>query len=91
MLCLAQCLAGLGRMAIRIFRGPVRQSASAPINPERRRFLQAGVGVLAAAPFMLSGYGAASLVKTSRSGNSLFLSAGLSELSRSQISIAVFT
>jgi predicted MPP superfamily phosphohydrolase len=57
-LCLAQCLTGLGRMAIRIFRSPAERSASAPINPERRRFLQAGVGAIAAAPFMLSGYGA---------------------------------
>ena len=59
MLCLTQCLAGLGRMVIRIFRGPVKESASAPINAGRRHFLQAGVGVIAAAPFMLSGYGAA--------------------------------
>lgn len=58
-LCIAQCLAGLGRMAVRIFRSLVRESASAPINAERRRFLQAGVGALATAPFILSGYGAA--------------------------------
>ena len=59
MLCLTQCLTGLGRMVIRIFRGPVKELASAPINAGRRHFLQAGVGVIAAAPFMLSGYGAA--------------------------------
>ncbi len=59
MLCLTQCLAGLGRKAIRIFRGPAGKYASAPVNPGRRHFLQAGVGVLAAAPFMLCGYGAA--------------------------------
>jgi len=32
---------------------------SAPVDPARRRLLQAGVGSLAAAPVMLSGYGAA--------------------------------
>jgi hypothetical protein len=62
-LCLTQCFAMLGRLAIRIFRGPVRQSAPAPANLGRRRFLQVGVGGLAAAPFILSGYGAAYAAK----------------------------
>ena len=59
LLFLTECLTGLGRMVIRIFRGPVRESVFAHINTGRRRFLQAGVGVIAAAPFMLSGYGVA--------------------------------
>jgi len=57
---LAELAGRLGRMAVRLARGPVTQHASDPVNPGRRRFLQAGVGGLAAAPMVLSGYGAAS-------------------------------
>lgn len=64
LLFVAQCFAGLGRMAVRVFRGNIRQSASIPADPGRRRFLRVGVGGLAAAPFILSGYGAAYAGKT---------------------------
>jgi uncharacterized protein len=59
LLLITQVLGGLGKLAVRIFR---RLSGSATIelaNPGRRLFLKAGVGSLAAAPFLLSGYGAA--------------------------------
>ncbi len=56
-LCLAQCLAVLGRIIVRMSR-PVAQKASVPVNMGRRRLLQAGVGGLAAVPFILTGYGA---------------------------------
>ena len=57
-------LAGrLGRMGVRLSRAPVSLTASAPGNPGRRRFLQAWVGGLAAAPMVLSGYGAAYAAK----------------------------
>lgn len=58
-------LAGrLGRMAGRLFRGQAVQAAPAPVDPGRRRFLRAGAGGLAAAPLVLSGYGAAYAAKT---------------------------
>ena len=56
---LAQLLGGLGRLVVRCSRGLDRQKAAAPVNLQRRRFLAAGVTGLAAAPFLLSGYGAA--------------------------------
>lgn len=56
---LAQLLGGLWRMAGRFCRGPVSQRSSIPVNLHRRRFLQAGVSGLVAAPLILSGYGAA--------------------------------
>ena len=54
-----QCITVLSRIVARIYRGAIGRPASAPTNPERRRFLQAGVGGLAAAPFIMFGYGAA--------------------------------
>jgi predicted MPP superfamily phosphohydrolase len=48
----------LTRVAGRLWR-MVGRTAHAPVNPDRRRFLQSGVGGLAAVPILLSGYGAA--------------------------------
>ncbi|MGA2939775.1 MAG: metallophosphoesterase [Syntrophobacteraceae bacterium] len=48
---------GLGRVFFRIFRSAGRKELS-PMNPARRHFLQVGLGGLAAAPFVLCGYGA---------------------------------
>jgi hypothetical protein len=59
-----QLVGRLGRQAISLYRSPVSQVPSAPVNPGRRRFLQAGVGSLAAAPMVLSGYGAAYAAKS---------------------------
>jgi hypothetical protein len=50
---------GLTHLTVRLSRGHAAQKASVPANPSRRRFLQAGVGSAAAAPLLLSGYGAA--------------------------------
>jgi predicted MPP superfamily phosphohydrolase len=49
----------LGRIVVRLSGGQVSQTDSDPVNLGRRRFLQAGVGGLAAAPMVISGYGAA--------------------------------
>jgi predicted MPP superfamily phosphohydrolase len=46
-------------MAVLIFRRLAGPGSTAPENPGRRLFLKAGVGGLAASPFLLSGYGAA--------------------------------
>jgi len=48
-----------GRKTARIRRELTGQSADPGVDNGRRRFLQAGAGALAAAPFFLSGYGAA--------------------------------
>jgi hypothetical protein len=59
LLLLTQVVGGLVRTAVQFYRfisGPAR--AERP-NPGRRLFLKAGVGGLAAAPFLLSGYGSA--------------------------------
>jgi predicted MPP superfamily phosphohydrolase len=55
---LAQVAGGLGRLAARLRRAMVGQLPPVPVDLARRRFLQAGVGGLAAAPLILSGYGA---------------------------------
>lgn len=52
------------RMIVQLRRGRRGQGASTPADPGRRRFLQAGVGGLAAAPLILSGYGAAYVGRT---------------------------
>ena len=49
----------VGRRTARIRHELTGQSVAFGVNAGRRRFLQAGVGALAAAPFVLSGYGAA--------------------------------
>jgi len=64
LLFLTRVIGRLGRMVVRLSRGHVSQPASDPVNLGRRRFLQAGVGGLAAAPMMLSGYGAAYAAKS---------------------------
>ncbi|MGO8761853.1 MAG: metallophosphoesterase [Desulfobaccales bacterium] len=56
---LAQFLGGVGRVVARCRGGLDRQKAAMPVNLERRRFLQAGISGIAAAPLILSGYGAA--------------------------------
>jgi hypothetical protein len=59
LLFIMQVAGGLGRMVVRLFSGLAGRATPAPVNPGRRRFLRAGVGGFAAAPFLLSGYGAA--------------------------------
>jgi predicted MPP superfamily phosphohydrolase len=54
----------LGRAIVRLWRGRASGVSADPANPGRRRFLQAGVGGIAAAPILLSGYGAAYAAKT---------------------------
>ncbi len=56
---LTQLLRRLGRVIIQGGPGLDHPKAANPMNLQRRRFLQAGVSGLAAAPFILSGYGAA--------------------------------
>jgi predicted MPP superfamily phosphohydrolase len=56
---LAQLLEGVGKVVVRCGRGLFSRKSANPVNLERRRFLQAGVSGLAAAPLLLSGYGAA--------------------------------
>ncbi len=56
---LAQFLGGLRRLVRRYGGGLDRQTTAISVNLQRRRFLQAGVSGLAAAPLILSGYGAA--------------------------------
>lgn len=58
-LCLTRIISRPWRMAFRSNRSPAAHTASVPLDPRRRRFLKVGVGGLAAAPFVLSGYGAA--------------------------------
>jgi uncharacterized protein len=58
LLILVQLLAGLGRGAVRLSRGPATREDATAVNPARRRFLKAGVGGLIAGPLVLSGYGA---------------------------------
>jgi predicted MPP superfamily phosphohydrolase len=56
---LTQIANGLRRMGARLYPGLADKNNPGPIDPGRRRFLQAGVGGLAATPFILCGYGAA--------------------------------
>ncbi len=58
-LLLAQAAGALGRMLVRLCRSRNDPATATPADPGRRRFLQAGVGGLAAAPLILAGYGAA--------------------------------
>jgi len=64
LLFLTRVIGRLGRTVVRLSRGPVSRTAGDPVNLGRRRFLQAGVGSLAAAPMVLSGYGAAYAAKS---------------------------
>lgn len=63
LLLLAQLVGAISRTAVRICRRLSRPAAVAPAKPGRRLFLKAGAGGLAAAPFLLSGYGAACAVR----------------------------
>ncbi|OGB99002.1 MAG: hypothetical protein A3G35_17880 [candidate division NC10 bacterium RIFCSPLOWO2_12_FULL_66_18] len=56
---LARAAGDLGRRLGWTRRGLVAEPAPVPVDPGRRRFLRAGVGGLATAPLVLSGYGAA--------------------------------
>jgi hypothetical protein len=56
---LAQLLGWMVRIVVRCGRGLDSQKPAIPVNLQRRRFLQAGITGLAAAPLILSGYGAA--------------------------------
>ncbi|MBI4735098.1 MAG: metallophosphoesterase [candidate division NC10 bacterium] len=56
---LARTVGGLGRKIAQACRDLAGQTAPVPVDPGRRRFLRAGVGGLATAPLLLSGYGAA--------------------------------
>jgi uncharacterized protein len=58
LVCGSQVVGGLARMVTQLFSVEAVQDPSPPENPDRRRFLQAGVAGLATAPFVLSGYGA---------------------------------
>jgi predicted MPP superfamily phosphohydrolase len=59
LLLIAQILGRAGRMTIRIGRRLTSNNPVDEMNPGRRQFLKAGAGGIAAAPFLLSGYGAA--------------------------------
>jgi len=58
-LLVARAAAALGRATVGLFGRSVRPGAPDGVDLGRRRFLKAGVGGLAAAPVLLSGYGAA--------------------------------
>jgi uncharacterized protein len=51
------------RIVVWTYRSLAGGTTARPVNLNRRRFLQAGVGGVAAAPFLLSGYGAAYTVR----------------------------
>jgi uncharacterized protein len=55
----AQIVGGIWKIVSAIVRRLTGSQTDAPANPDRRLFLKAGVGGLAATPFLISGYGAA--------------------------------
>jgi len=59
LLLITQVIGGISRLAVRIYRRLAGPTMIGPSSPGRRLFLKAGLGGLAAAPFLLSGYGAA--------------------------------
>jgi len=59
LLLLAQIAGFSRRTVVRLYQGPKARHAPSLVNPSRRHFLRAGVGGLAAAPMVFSGYGAA--------------------------------
>jgi len=65
LLFLVRAAGGLGRALAGLWRSLSGEGAPAPVDLGRRRFLRAGVGSLAAAPLVLSGYGAAYASKAS--------------------------
>ena len=58
LLSVTQIAGGLVRLFVQSSPEPARQHSAPPGNPDRRRFLRAGVAGLATAPFVFSGYGA---------------------------------
>ncbi len=56
---LTQFLGAAGRIVVRGCHRLAHRRSTPPVNLERRQFIQAGVGGLAVAPLVLSGYGAA--------------------------------
>lgn len=63
LLLVARVFGAFGRVIVRLFRERGSAVPADPVNPDRRRFLRAGVGGLAAGPVLLSGYGAAYAAK----------------------------
>lgn len=63
LLFLMQILGWLFRIGGWVYRSVRGRTTPGPVSLGRRRFLQAGVGGVAAAPFLLTGYGAAFAVK----------------------------
>ena len=59
LLFLTRAARDLGRRVVRACRGLRGEAAPVPVDVGRRRFLRVGVGGLATAPLLLSGYGAA--------------------------------
>ncbi|NPV04547.1 MAG: metallophosphoesterase [Syntrophaceae bacterium] len=59
LLAFSQAAWGLGQAVARRFKSDAPGPRQAPADPGRRLFLQAGAGAVAAAPLILSGYGAA--------------------------------
>jgi predicted MPP superfamily phosphohydrolase len=59
LLLLMRIAGGLGRLGVWLTRSQTNRVDPSPVNLGRRRFLQAGVGSVAAAPVLFSGYGAA--------------------------------
>ena len=59
LLLLMRIAGGLGRLGVWLTWSRAKRAAPSPVNLGRRRFLQAGVGGIAAAPVLFSGYGAA--------------------------------
>jgi len=59
LLLLMRIAGGLGRLGVWLTRSRAKRAAPSPVNLDRRRFLQTGVGGIAAAPVLFSGYGAA--------------------------------
>jgi hypothetical protein len=55
----SQAAGSLGRSLLRLSSRPVGSLTDSPADPGRRLFLQAGAGAIAAAPLVLSSYGAA--------------------------------
>jgi len=59
LLLLAQASGALVRMGARLLRAAGLRRDPRPMDPGRRRFIQAGVASLAAGPFVMAGYGVA--------------------------------
>lgn len=64
LLLIAQLFAGTTRFILRSHNSPSSPQSPSPSNAGRRRFLKAGMGSLASAPFLLCGYGAVSAAES---------------------------